>query len=111
MFYIQIKNNQIKLKRQTKKAANEADKARIHPNDAQVKEDEIPFHYVSVLLHLYYFISRYYQPNKSCRKFQRFFSRKIGQEVQTLPDMTLGVYPSQSVTFLVLYRRFLGFGR
>ena len=95
----------------TKKATKEADKARIHQNDAQVKEGEIPIYYFSVLLHLYYFISRYYHPNKSCHKFQRFFSQKIGQEVQTLPDMTLGVYPSESVTFLVLFRRFLGFGR
>ena len=36
---------------------------------------------------------------------------EIGQEVRMPPYTTPGVHLSESVAFLVLFRRFLGFGR
>ena len=99
-FYSQMKRIQAKAAFNTKKAAKEAKRFRNEQNNARVKEGEISLHYFfhssSLILFNFTLLSAK-QALPPPPLFLQPAVFEIGQEVQTLPDTTPGVHPSQSV--------------
>ena len=98
--YIQKFRIKSLLERQTKKAAEELNKARMQQLNARVKEGEISLHYFfhsSPLISFNFALSSAKQALPPPPLFLQPAAFEVGQEVQTLPDTTPGVHPNQSI--------------